>query len=120
MSLLFSEIKFCFPNGEPVCRYESGHPDEHDIRELLTMDERYADVAKRRTSLTAVQVQRYRYLTGGRDWLAEAEHFALLDAYNELAQRHGEEPFAERDDVEHLDYFEFSCPPRQPQTEEEV
>lgn len=85
--------------------YESGHPDEYDMRELLKTEERYAGVRSFGLNGLSVQVQHYRFLGGSsRDWLAEREHIALLEAYNEMTPG---ELFPERDDVEHLECFVF-------------
>nr|WP_325204332.1 hypothetical protein [uncultured Oscillibacter sp.] len=85
--------------------YESGHPDEYDMRELLKTEERYAEVRSFGLNGLSVQVQHYRFLGGSsRDWLAEREHIALIEAYNEMTPG---ELFPERDDVEHLECFVF-------------
>ncbi len=104
MSLLFSEITFRGNDGVETAFYESGHPDEYDLRELLKCEDRYASICAAGFSGT-VQVQHYRYLGGSsRDWLAEQEHIALIEAYNEASP---ETLFPQRDDVERLEYFEF-------------
>lgn len=105
MSLLFSEIIFHRKDSYDTSLMESGHPDEHDVRELLKYEDRYAFVRDSDLKGVTVQVQQYRFLGGGaKDWLAEREHLALMEAYNEASPH---EVFTERDDVEHLDYFEF-------------
>ena len=105
MSLLFSEITFCRKNGIKTSLYESGHPDEYDVRELLKSENRYASVRASGLDGLTVQVQHYRFLGGSaRDWLAEQEHFALIEAYEEMLS---EWSFTQRDDVEHLEYYEF-------------
>lgn len=105
MSLLFSEITFHRKGRNDMLFLESGHPDEHDVRELLKYEDRYESVRASGLKGVTVQVQQYRYLGGStRDWLAEPEHFALMEAYNEASPH---EVFTQRDDVEHLEYFEF-------------
>ncbi|WP_300605109.1 hypothetical protein [uncultured Oscillibacter sp.] len=105
MSLLFSEVTFRWRDGDETLLYESGHPDEYDTRELLKHEDRYAAVRSRGLAGVTVQVQHYRYLGGStKDWLAEQEHIALMEAYNEAVSG---EPFPQRDDVEHQEYFAF-------------
>ena len=86
---------------------ESGHPDEYDLRELLRGEARYAPVRKPAFQGAAVQVCHYRFRVKGRDWLAERDSFALMDAYDELALRCGEKPFVQRGDVELLAQYTF-------------
>ena len=105
MSLLFSEITFRRKNGAETSLYESGHPDEYDIRELLKYEERYASLRTAGLSGMTVQVRYYRFVGGSvRDWLAEQDHIALIEACNEMAS---DTLFTQRDDVEHLEYYEF-------------
>lgn len=85
--------------------YESGNPDEYDMRELLKSENRYSAVRSFGLNGLTVQVQHYRFLGGSsRDWLAEAEHIALMEAYNEIPP---DALFTQRDDVERLEYYEF-------------
>lgn len=102
MSLLFSTVTVTPRQGAAVTIQESGHPDEYDLRELLRREARYAPVHETEYHGAAVQVRQYRFLVKGRDWLAERDGFALMDAYDELALRCGEAPFVQRDDVELL------------------
>lgn len=105
MSLLFSEITFRQKNGAESSFYESGHPDEYDVRELLKYEDRYSTLRTAGLAGMTVQVQHYRFMGGAaRDWLAEQEHFALIAAYEEMLP---EWSFTQRDDVEHLEYYEF-------------
>lgn len=105
MSLLFSEVTFCRKAGEEITLYESGHPDEYDMRELLKSEDRYAVVRSSGLNGLAVQVQHYRFMGGSaRDWLAEQEHLALIEAYDEMTP---DELFTQRDDVECLEFYEF-------------
>ena len=105
MSLLFSEVLLYRKDGKKIILYESGHPDEYDMRELLKSENRYADVCSVGLNGVSVQVQHYRFLGGStRDWLAEQEHFALIEAYNEAAH---DVLFTQRDDVESLEQYEF-------------
>ena len=105
MSLLFSEVTFRRKNGASVTLYESGHPDEYDLRELLKYENRYASLRTAGLTGMTIEVQHYRFLGGSaRDWLAEQEHIALMEAYDEAVSH---EPFTQRDDVEHLEYYEF-------------
>lgn len=105
MSLLFSEITFRRKGNVATTYLESGNPDEHDIRELLKYEDRYASLHASGLEGVTIQVQQYRYLGGSaRERLAEEEHIALIEAYNELTR---DELFTQRDDVEHLEYYEF-------------
>ena len=87
MSLLFSTVTITPRQGVAVTIQESGHPDEYDLRELLRGEARYAPVRKPAFQGAAVQVCHYRFRVKGRDWLAERDSFALMDAYDELALR---------------------------------
>ena len=107
MSLLFSTVTITPRQGAAVTIQESGHPDEYDLRELLRGEARYAPVRKPAFQGAAVQVCHYRFRVKGRDWLAERDSFALMDAYDELALRCGEKPFVQRGDVELLAQYTF-------------
>ena len=107
MSLLFSTVTVTPRQGAAVTILESGHPDEYDLRELLRGEARYAPVRKPAFQGAAVQVCHYRFRVKGRDWLAERDSFALMDAYDELALRCGEKPFVQRGDVELLAQYTF-------------
>ena len=107
MSLLFSTVTITPRQGVAVAIPESGHPDEYDLRELLRGEARYAPVRKPAFQGAAVQVCHYRFRVKGRDWLAERDSFALMDAYDELALRCGEKPFVQRGDVELLAQYTF-------------
>lgn len=107
MSLLFSTVTVTPKQGAAVTILESGHPDEYDLRELLRGEARYAPVRKPAFQGAAVQVCHYRFRVKGRDWLAERDSFALMDAYDELALRCGEKPFVQRGDVELLAQYTF-------------
>ena len=107
MSLLFSTVTITPRQGVAVTIQESGHPDEYDLRELLRGETRYAPVRKPAFQGAAVQVCHYRFRVKGRDWLAERDSFALMDAYDKLALRCGEKPFVQRGDVELLAQYTF-------------
>ena len=105
MSLLFSEVTLRRKGSKDIVLYESGHPDEYDMRELLKNEDRYAGVRSFGLSGLSVEVQHYRFLGGSsRDWLAEREHIALIEAYNAITP---DALFTQRDDVEYLDYYDF-------------
>lgn len=105
MSLLFSEVSFHWKAGMNTVLYESGHPDEYDMRELLKSEDRYAGVRSYGLNGLSVEVQHYRFLGGSsRDWLAEREHIALIEAYNAITP---DALFTQRDDVECLESYEF-------------
>lgn len=108
MSLLFSTVTVTPKQGAAVTILESGHPDEYDLRELLRCDTRYAPVRKAEYHGATVQVRQYRFFVGGLDWLAERDSFALINAYGELALRHGEKPFVHREDVKLLAQYTLS------------
>lgn len=84
MSLLFSEIKAESVDGKPLKLWESGHPDEYDLRELLQYEARYAAVKEAVQNGSVLHVRHYRFQVNGAEWLAERDHFALIDAYDEL------------------------------------
>ena len=107
MSLLFSIVTVTPRQGAAVTIQESGHPDEYDLRELLRGETRYASIRKAEYHGAAVRVCHYRFRVKGRDWLAERDSFALMDAYDELALRCGEKPFVQRGDVELLAQYTF-------------
>ena len=108
MSLLFCKISAQCPDGQILSLWEGGHPDEFDIRELLRYEKRYAPLRDAAASGAAIHVRHYRFRTKGRDWLAEQDHFALMDAYDQLAERCGEKWFLLSDQVEWLDEFTIS------------
>ena len=108
MSLLFSTVTVTPRQGTAVTIQESGHPDEYDLRELLRGEARYASIRKAEYHGAAVRVCHYRFRVKGRDWLAERDSFALMDAYDGLALRCGEAPFVQREDVELLEQYEIS------------
>ncbi len=107
MSLLFSNVTITPKVGLVVTVNESGHPDEYDIRDLIRCELRYAPVRDTAYLVSDVSVRQYRFRTGGRDWLAERDSFALMAAYDALAQRHGEKPFVQREDVELVGQYAF-------------
>lgn len=105
MSLLFSKVTIRWRGGDETSLYESGHPDEYDMRELLKGEANYAGVRSYGLCGLSVQVQHYRFLGGGsRDWLAEREHIALIKAYDAVSP---DALFTRRDDVERLESYEF-------------
>jgi len=108
MSLLFSTVTITPKQGPAVTVNESGHPDEYDMRELMRYETRYAAVRKTVFHGAAVKVCQYRFQVKGRDRLAERDSFALMAAYDELALRHDEKPFARREDVELVEQFTIS------------
>lgn len=86
MSLLFSEVTLRRKDGVETGLYEGGNPDEYDMRELLKIGAQYAGARSYGLCGLSVQVQHYRFLEGGsRDWLAEREHIALIEAYDKAA-----------------------------------
>ena len=102
---MFSEVTLCRKDGMNILLYESGHPDEYDMRELLKTEERYAEVRLFGLDGLSVQVEHYRFLGGSsKEWLAEQEHIALIEAYNEMTS---DALFTQRDDVECLENYEF-------------
>ena len=107
MSLLFSKVTITPQSGPVVSINESGHPDKYDLWELLKYEKRYAPVQTPEYHNAAVLVRQYRFRVKDRDWLAERDSFALMDAYDELAQRCGAEPFVRREDVELTGQYEL-------------
>lgn len=105
MSLLFSVIEAVGIDGKTEAIYESGCPDEHDLRELLAYECRCDALRQIIAQGGSIHVRHYRFQTGGRDWLAEKDHIALIEAYNKLARWHGEADFIGRDDVKMLDQY---------------
>lgn len=108
MSLLFSKVIIVPKDGPEIVVNESGRLDEYDLRELLRYEKRYAPVRKPEYHNAAISVRQYRFQVKGRDWLAERDCFALMGAYDELALRHGEKPFVQREDVKLLEQYTIS------------
>lgn len=105
MSLLFSEVTLHWKAGMNMLLYEGGNPDEYDMRELLKSGAQYAAVRSYGLNGLSVEVQHYRFLGGSsRDWLAEREHIAMIEAYNAITP---DALFTQRDDVECLESYEF-------------
>ena len=72
MSLLFSEVTLCRKDGEETVLYESGHPDEYDMRELLKYEDRYSSLRAAGLAGMTVQVRHLRFLGGSsKEQLAE-------------------------------------------------
>ena len=107
MSLLFSEIRFPDGTGKRKMLREGGHPDQADLWELMETEPRYATCKAAALAGAPICVRHYRYQVKGRDWLAEREHFALMEAYDALAKRHTARPFVGRGDVKLLDQYKF-------------
>lgn len=102
---MFSEVTLRRKDSEDIVLYESGRPDEYDIRALLKSEDRYAAVRSSGLDSVSVQVQHYRFLEGSTsDWLAEQEHIARIETYDEMTP---DELFTQRDDVECLEFSEF-------------
>ena len=82
MKLFFSTVLVAAPGGEVLTYWESGHPDEYDIWELITRDARYRKAAELLEESVEVRVSHYIYETEspGPDAHAEQSHFDLLDA----------------------------------------
>lgn len=105
MSLLFSEIIIHDQGAQQLSFYESGHPDQADVLELLDYDQPFCEARQASGQNAWISVQHYCFLGGGeREQLGENEHFALIHAYDE-ATVPGCRRFADRDDVAHLEYF---------------
>ena len=105
MSILFSRVTTVDEHGKRLSLWESGAPDRYDLQELLEYERRYAKVKQAALHGAKICVTGYRFQTGGRDWLAELDHFALMDAYDHLAKRHKEKSFLQMDRVERLGSF---------------
>ena len=103
MSLRFTRVTYIMKNGSFFSDFFPGHPDEETLRN----DPYFAESLNALAEVGTVGVQHYRFLSGPSDEDAGGSHFALMKAYDELAEEYDAEPFAERDDVEHLDYFSF-------------
>lgn len=119
MSLLFSEIKAESVDGKPLKLWESGHPDEYDLRELLQYEARYAAVKEVVQNGSVLHVRHYRFQVNGAEWLAERDHFALIDAYDELAQKYGAPEFTQRKDVKPQGGYQFRLKNAKTQQEQE-
>lgn len=107
MSLLFSEITYKDRDGRQVKLWESGHPDEHDLRELLKYEARYAEVKEAARNGAVIRVRHYYFRGSGGEWLAEQDHISLIDAYDELAEKYGIPGFTGRKDVELQEEYKF-------------
>lgn len=104
MSLIFSEIIIHDQGEEQLSFYESGHPDQADVLELLDHDQSFGEAWQASGQNAWISVQHYRFLGGEREQLGEDEHFALIYAYdNAVDPEYGR--FIDRDDVAHLEYF---------------
>lgn len=110
MSIRFSEIVMSDQTGFTSRFLLDGHPDEEDLRtntHLLHEVELFEYPIN-------VSVQQYCFLTDSNEEDADCNHFALISAYDELADlcnslkpTHNVGVFTDRDDVEHGGYFEF-------------
>lgn len=107
MSLLFSEITYKDCDGRQMKLWESGHPDEHDLWELLQYEARYAAVKEAAWNGAVLHVRHYYFRGSGGEWLAEQDHISLIDAYDELAQKYGIPGFTRRKDVELQGEYKF-------------
>lgn len=113
MKLYFSAIRFPLPHAEVLTCWESGHPDEYDVQELVARSPRYRTVAALLTETAEAAVSHYIYETDspGADTVAEQSHFDLLDAYNELARQHRSRRFEHREDVCKVRTFKLRLEP---------
>lgn len=107
MSLIFSEITYKDCDGKQVKLWESGHPDEYDLRELLQYEARYAAVKEAAWNGSIIHIRHYRFQGSGAEWLAEQDHFSLIDAYDKLARKCGAPEFTRREDVELQGEYKF-------------
>lgn len=114
MSLLFSTVTIAPQQGASVTIWESGHPDEYDLRELLRYEARYTPFRKMEYHGAVVQVHQYRFSSMGRDWLAEQDSLALIAAYDELALRYCDRYTAGQQRTWHGLQFESLLPERLP------
>lgn len=108
MSLLFSEVELTRSDGSKTVLRESGHPDETDLMELLREANQYAGWRAAVLEGATIQVRHYCFQSGGSAWLAERDHFALMDAYDQLALRHGEPCFLRCGAVNFVDGYRFT------------
>ena len=105
MSLLFSKVTIVCKTGQKMIVNESGHPDEYDLLKLFQCETRYAPIRKAEFHGAVIRVCQYRFSAAGRDWLAEQNCFALMDAYDELALQCGKESFVRNRGVELLGQY---------------
>ncbi len=110
MSIRFSEVTLSAPGWDSLQVLIDGHPDEDDLRE----NEYLRGAADDFDYPIQVSVQQYCFLTDSCEEDADCNHFALIRAYDELAELcNSLKPtcnvglFTDRDDVEHGDYFTF-------------
>ncbi|MEG2678828.1 MAG: hypothetical protein RR949_02745 [Oscillospiraceae bacterium] len=104
MSIRFSEVTLSDPTGLTIQVLVDGHPDADDFDDPIQ-----------------VSVQQYCYLTDSSEEDADCNHFALIRAYDELAELcNSLKPtrsvglFTDRDDVEHGGYFTFTLEEESP------
>ncbi len=108
MSLQFSYLSIY--DGSKFCMgtYESGHPDEYDARELIADNEQLSQMVEALNGDATIVVEHYDFDTRiGKDELAEASHFAMIHAYNEMIRGTDRCEFIYRDDVERGDHLVF-------------
>lgn len=117
MSIRFSEVTLSDPTGLTIQVLVDGHPDEDDLRE----NEYLCGAADDFDDPIQVSVQQYCYLTDSSEEDADCNHFALIRAYDELAELcNSLKPtrsvglFTDRDDVEHGGYFTFTLEEESP------
>lgn len=110
MSIYFSEIIMSDKDGFTSRLLLSGHPDEGGLRanEFLRQE------AKEFGAPVYVTVQQYCFLTDADEEDANGNHFALINAYDELSDlSNSMDPlhivgmFTDRDDVERGAFWEF-------------
>lgn len=111
MSMRFSEVTLSAPDGDSIQVLIDGHPNEDDLRENKYLRGAADDF----DYPIQVSVQQYCFLTDSNEEDADCNHFALIRAYDELAELcNSLKPtrsvgmFTDRDDVEYGDYLAFA------------
>lgn len=111
--LFFSEIDVSASDGsKEKSFYASGHPDQADVRELLARDPSCAEAAAIAKSGAEIRVRHYTYPhSGNMDSIAEESHFAMIEAYDYLAEHAGAYgPFTWHPDVKRTAAFTIVLP----------
>ena len=102
MKLFFSTVLVAAPGGEVLTYWESGHPDEYDIWELITRDARYRKAAELLEESVEVRVSHYIYETESPGPDAHAEQKRKLYAEYQRVRRDMQEVNTAKANIDYL------------------